>query len=248
MQNIQQLFQKGSLSLVNKIKGIVFDLDDTIYSKEDVFLSVFDQFVFPFEYRNKVFSEYLSYSDQAFQAVEQHLISLEESHIWRVVKTFEHFGLTCSTQTAKDFSTHYVEAMKSIQLSKDWKEFFEWLVKQNIPLAILTNGPSHHQRNKLHALKLDRFIPEDAWFISEDLGWSKPHKNVFLAIEQYTQLTQAQLLMIGDNVQADILGAQQLNWKTIWYTSSKHNTPIRPSFICSHPIEIKQWLEEHWSN
>ena len=79
-------------------------------------------------------------------------------------------------------------------------------------MFILTNGPSVEQRNKLHQLKLEEWIPASCWYISDELGYSKPDVDIFKLVER--DLDVENILYIGDDYYNDIIGAQSVGWKS----------------------------------
>lgn len=54
-------------------------------------------------------------------------------------------------------------------------------LSRKMTLGIITNGPSEHQRDKVRALGVERWIPMERIWISGDLGVGKPHKEIFEA-------------------------------------------------------------------
>lgn len=83
-------------------------------------------------------------------------------------------------------------------------------------MGILTNGPSAHQRNKIHALGLTRWIPGEHIVVSGDIGVSKPELEAFRIYEKKCGIVPKDTVMIGNNLIADIQGAEAAGWNALW--------------------------------
>jgi putative hydrolase of the HAD superfamily len=80
--------------------------------------------------------------------------------------------------------------------------------------AILTNGPVAAQTRKIRAAGLDRLA--DAICISEEVGHAKPHRAMFDRAAERAGTTLEGGWMIGDNLDADIAGAQGVGVRSVW--------------------------------
>ncbi|NJW55037.1 HAD family hydrolase, partial [Salinimicrobium oceani] len=57
---------------------------------------------------------------------------------------------------------------------------------------------------------------------SEDVGVKKPHPKIFETALKNAKASIAESVMIGDNLEADILGAQNLGMRAILYNYHKN--------------------------
>ena len=73
-------------------------------------------------------------------------------------------------------------------------------------IGVLTNGSTRQQNAKLAAIGLAEFI--DVVCCSEDLGVSKPAPEAYLRTCAALGVDPADTLMIGDNLERDVLAAQ----------------------------------------
>lgn len=73
-------------------------------------------------------------------------------------------------------------------------------------IGVLTNGSTRQQNAKLTAIGLAEFV--DVVCCSEDLGVSKPAPEAYLRTCEALGTDPADTLMIGDNLELDVLGAQ----------------------------------------
>ena len=194
---------------------MIFDLDDTLYSKSEVFFKTFCQFATPSIDAESLYLTYQKRSDEAFEKFSAGEITLSQSHQKRVSNTFKDVGIKLSSEKIQAFIKAYQDTLNAITLSEEWIEVFQQCNKESYQMAILTNGPTNHQKNKLYQLNLSKWIPEDFWFISESIQAKKPSIQAFHHVE--SRISADEYFMIGDDIQTDITGAIQANWHPIQF-------------------------------
>ena len=194
---------------------MIFDLDDTLYSKSEVFFKTFCQFETPSIDAESLYLTYQKRSDEAFEKFSAGEITLSQSHQERVSNTFKDVGIKLSSEKIQAFIKAYQDTLNAITLSEEWIEVFQQCNKESYQMAILTNGPTNHQKNKLYQLNLSKWIPEYFWFISESIQAKKPSIQAFHHVE--SRISADEYFMIGDDVQTDITGAIQANWHPIQF-------------------------------
>ena len=201
---------------MDKKIAVIFDLDDTLYSKSEVFCKTFCQFATPSIDAETLYLTYQKRSDEAFEKFSAGEITLSQSHQERVSNTFKDVGIELSTKKIQTFIKAYQDNLNAITLSEEWIEVFQQCNKESYQIAILTNGPTNHQKNKLYQLNLSKWIPEDFWFISESIQAKKPSIQAFHHVE--SKISADKYFMVGDDIQTDITGAIQANWHPIQFT------------------------------
>jgi putative hydrolase of the HAD superfamily len=82
-------------------------------------------------------------------------------------------------------------------------------------LGLLTNGSSLFQRKKLQRFELEALF--ELILIEGELGYGKPDRRVFQAALDFFGPEAKRAWMIGDNLTADIAGAQALGLYTVWH-------------------------------
>lgn len=109
-----------------------------------------------------------------------------------------------------------------------------------IPLVIVTNGIGDVQHKRLSNSGLKPFV--ELMVVSEECGYSKPDKRIF----EYTFdlmnkiYATSNVLMIGDKLETDILGAQNFEIDSCWFNPDKSNnaTSISPTYEIQNIIEV----------
>ena len=222
---------------------MIFDLDDTLYSKSEVFFKTFCQFATPSIDAESLYLTYQKQSDEAFEKFSAGEITLSQSHQERVSNTFKDVGIELSFEKIQAFINAYQDTLNAITLSNDWIEVFQQFNKESYQIAILTNGPTDHQKNKLYQLNLSNWIPEDFWFISESIQAKKPSIHAFRHVE--SKIDADEYFMIGDDIQTDIKGAIQANWHPIQFTKYHHmNADYLSCDVTKEPKEVFPLIQQ----
>jgi putative hydrolase of the HAD superfamily len=81
-------------------------------------------------------------------------------------------------------------------------------------LGLITNGPSATQRAKIVQFDLARWFK--VMVVSEEFGVAKPDPAIFLHAANALASDPADCVMIGDNPDADIRGAQAAGMRSVW--------------------------------
>ena len=113
-------------------------------------------------------------------------------------------------------------------------------LKENVNIAILTNGKIKEQNTKIDNLDI-RTIFEKNIFISENIGCEKPDLKAFLNVMSRLNVNPEECLFIGDSYRNDIMGALNVNMAAIWLTNSDKDTELNVKdglYCCEDNIEV----------
>ncbi|MDO9183706.1 MAG: YjjG family noncanonical pyrimidine nucleotidase [Bacteriovorax sp.] len=110
----------------------------------------------------------------------------------------------------------------------------------NIPLVIITNGIGDVQHKRLANSGINQFI--ELMVVSEEAGFSKPDKRIFdytLSLLK-TSVNESNILMIGDKLETDILGANNSKIDSCWFNPEKstNSTSIEPTYEIENIIDL----------
>ena len=229
--------------MANKTPILVFDLDDTLYSKQQVFLTALKKCYPTFSTDIDVYKVYQQKSEIAFESFTKGYITLEENHFSRVESTLSSLGLDSSKESVLRFKETYQYVMDHIELDKDWHLFFD-KVTSHSTLVLLTNGPTSHQSKKITSLGLEKWFDSSRIFISEATGVPKPQPEAFKNVEQlFPDVNTHDFWMIGDDLVNDIEGAKKRNWNTIYFKFGEEKSNVSPKPLHS-PKELLSKLEK----
>ena len=182
----------------NQIKGIIFDLDDTLYSEKEYVRSGF-RVVSDFlggEYEDKLWK----YFDAGKPAIDELLREMGEQ------------------DKKEEVLAIYRSHKPKLHLYDGVKELLTVLRQKGFLISIITDGRPEGQRNKLKALGLEELV-EDI-IITDELGgvqFRKPCDIAFRIMQNRWRLPASQMLYVGDNLAKDFQAPQQLGMKSVWF-------------------------------
>ena len=196
------------------IRGIVFDLDHTLFDRYATIRSTFPEFYA--HYRDRI-PEELS----AEEFIER-IIPIEKKYIhhgwYRVLEVCAEEGLLAPA-TAEELK----EAVRYI-VNNCWpitsvpydfaKPTLKKLREKGYKLGIVTNGGHDNQANKINTLGLEPFVDEIV--ISGDVGVHKPAPEPFLVKCEKLKLPPEELVYVGDNPKNDVEGSRKVGYTPIW--------------------------------
>lgn len=107
------------------------------------------------------------------------------------------------------------------------------LGEAGVRLGLLSNGDGPSQRGKIERFALDEFF--DHIQIEGEFGIGKPDARAFRNALASLGVECDDAWMVGDNLEADILGAQEAGIHAVWVDSAgdglPEDTPVRPDRI-----------------
>lgn len=121
-------------------------------------------------------------------------------------------------------------------------ETLEYLKAQGHTLSIISNGFVEVQYTKLRRSGLIPYFANV--FLSEEIGYQKPDIRFFQAVLDRLNASPSECLVIGDNFQTDIQGAQNANIRAVFYKNNA-DLPLNCEFmgqIIENLVEIKAIL------
>ena len=182
----------------NELKGIIFDLDDTLYSEKEYILSGFRKVS---EYLGGDYTEKLTnYFQIGRPAIDELLRELGREDEKEQV-----LGL-------------YRLHMPDIHLYEGVPELIRKLKANGKKVGIITDGRPEGQRNKIKVLGLDKLV--DDIIITDELGgpqFRKPCDIAFRIMQMRFKLPASQIAYVGDNPVKDFQAPRQLGMKGIWF-------------------------------
>ena len=96
-------------------------------------------------------------------------------------------------------------------------------------MHIITNGFKEVQKLKLEKSNLSKYFKTIT--ISEDVGVKKPDKFIFNHAIKKANATIQNSVMIGDNYNADIIGAYDIGMKSIYFNFHKTDEKERRNVV-----------------
>ena len=210
------------------IKGIVFDLDDTLYAQILPFSLAVEQVfpAFPQHKRRELFLLFRLYSEQGYQkALEGGERERQNYTIQRIRQSiFQLQGETIDEGTALLFEKTFTFQLDHIALDPKLQAALSKL-QSTFSLGIISNGFTQRQKRKLEILKVNKWFPDNQIIISEEVQVEKPQQQIFQHMEKQLELSPAELLYIGDNFEKDVVGAKNAGWAVWWFNHMRREVP-----------------------
>ncbi len=185
------------------IKLLIFDLDNTLYPE-------------------------IGYVQSGFWAVAEFLsvkIGVKAEKIFADLmgsfekhgrgKNFDYLVEKYLNVKKEELIKIYRGHLPKIELKESTWQCLENL-KKNHTICLLTNGWPEVQKQKVKALGLEKIF--DKIFYAQEDGeeFKKPHPKAFERIIEYYKFNPEEILMIGDDEEADMMGASRVGMQTFW--------------------------------
>ena len=195
------------------MKIIVFDLDDTLY-KEIYYLK----------------SAYREIALRAAQG-DQQLADKAYGDMLQAYKdggnAFLRLNELLGVETpVSEYLAMYRTHRPDIHLEEDVVATLDALKTSGCTMALITDGRSVQQRNKIVALGLNRWIADEDIVISEEIGSEKPDEaNYRHIVNRHPDADR--FFYIGDNPKKDFIAPNRLGWTTVCLLDNGENIHLQ---------------------
>ncbi|MBR1603140.1 MAG: ATP-grasp domain-containing protein [Synergistaceae bacterium] len=185
------------------IKGVIFDLDDTLYPERDYIKSGFN--------KAAEFLGDLNYAARLFKLFEDGLPAID-------ILLGELDKINLKDKCLEIYREHEPD----IKLYDGIEELLIMLRDLNIQTGIITDGRPEGQRNKIKALNLNKYFDANNIIITDELGgaqFRKPNDIAFRIMRTRWKLNYNEILYIGDNLDKDFQAPRQLGMRTLHFAN-----------------------------
>jgi HAD superfamily hydrolase (TIGR01662 family) len=120
------------------------------------------------------------------------------------------------TQKLVDQVLTHIDIMKYVSIDPKAVQAVAELKRRGFRLALVSNMmlPGKLLKANLQAAKVLAYF--DTITISSDVGFIKPHPEIFRRTLRESQLKPDEVVFVGDTYQQDIVGAKRVGLKTVW--------------------------------
>ena len=183
------------------ISGVVFDLDDTLYSEKDYVRSGYRAVATLFPMVDRMEEKLWEVFLRGGKAIDE-VLSME--------------GLYSMVNREKALHAYRFH-IPNISLYPGVREMLVRL-KKTRKLGLITDGRPEGQRAKIQALGLDPLL--DEIIITDELGgveYRKPCEKAFLFMENRMKLPAGEMVYVADNPIKDFQAPKLLGMSSIWF-------------------------------
>lgn len=204
------------------ITDIFFDLDHTLWDFEKNSALTFKK-ILKHNGVNVLIEDfldaYIPINLQYWKLYREEKVTKSELRYQRLKKTFDAIEFGVSDSLINTLSEEYIEHLSSYNhVFPHTVEILEYL-KVKYRLHIITNGFQEIQDKKLKKANLYDYFEQIV--NSEMAGVKKPSPKIFELALDMAKTKAKNSVMIGDNLEADILGAKALGFHTIHFNAHK---------------------------
>ena len=225
-----------------QITDVFFDLDHTLWDFEKnsalAFQKVFDRHSIAINF-SEFIEVYEGVNQQYWKLYREEKVTKQQLRRGRLTDVFKVFGKQFSLDDIDAMAESYIDFLPENNFLFDGTfELLDYL-RPKYKLHIITNGFEEVQTRKLHNSNIASFF--NTVTNSERVGVKKPNPKIFHHALNIANALPEKSVMVGDNLEADILGAEAVGFKTIHFTQPEAMTS-QNAFRVSSLLEIKNLL------
>ncbi|WP_224483798.1 YjjG family noncanonical pyrimidine nucleotidase [Robertkochia aurantiaca] len=209
-----------------KVTDVFFDLDHTLWDFERNSALTFAR-ILPenaIELELEIFlREYVPANLKFWRMFREDRITKDELRHIRLKTVFDKLNYKIDNRKIKKIANDYLTYLPTFNhLFSDAEEILNYL-KETYRLHIITNGFAAVQKGKLINSGIDHFF--DIVVNSEMAGVKKPNPYIFHLALKKAAVRPESAVMIGDSLEADVLGALSVGMQAVYYNSKNETAP-----------------------
>ena len=186
---------------LDDVEGVIFDLDDTLYSEKD-------------------------YVKSGYKAIAEQFPDIEDAErkLWNAFlngeKAIDNVFASTGMEGKKAAALQiYREHMPTIELYEGVANMLHRIKESGKKIGLITDGRPEGQRNKIASLKLK----VDEIIVTDELGgiqYRKPNAKAFELMKERMQMDYKRMIYIGDNISKDFIAPKELGMKVIYFKNA----------------------------
>ena len=228
---------KSEETLGKSIRGLLFDLDNTLIDREAAFIRFASHF---YEERLR---DATSMSQE--EVVDRMVLWDEDGYADRAAmfaKWADEWP-DAILDPERLLPWYRSEMKQHVRPDPDINCLLADLTERRVPWGIVTNGSTTGQHVACRAAGLDQLAP--FIIVSETAGYKKPDPRIFRDALELTGISSPeQVMFVGDNPRADIDGAKRFGMKTAWVRRGRRfpDDLQQPDYVVDHVAELRKMV------
>jgi HAD superfamily hydrolase (TIGR01549 family) len=191
----------------NKVKAIVFDLDDTLINQK---IWIFDKLEI-------LWSEFRDTLPGKEKFLSRAVQIVEEGNRSRIFDALSQEFRFSDGLKEKLIETYRQLQPQNCPLFPDVLPTLARLRECGFQLALLTDNPPETQKQKIETCNLEKLF--DTIVYSRDINLEKPDTAVFKEVSRRLNVSEQYLVMVGDNLYKDVIGSLDSGYRTAYWLS-----------------------------
>jgi len=218
-----------------KYKKIFFDLDHTLWDFDGNCNKTLNLIYEEFDLKNvginnveEFKASYNKHNAIYWKRFRKGYVTRKDMKFKRMWHTLLDFKIG-NEKLAHDLSFRYMNLLpQQAVLMPYTMDILNYCVEKNYRLSIITNGFESSQMEKMRVSNIGHYF--EKIISSEKSNSRKPKKEIFDFALQITNSKREECLMIGDSLEADIIGAQQSGIDQVFYNPRLTQHTEKPTF------------------
>jgi putative hydrolase of the HAD superfamily len=228
---------------MKQIQHVFFDLDHTLWDFEKnsdlAFKKVFGKQNITIDL-NSFLTVYKPLNLQYWKLYREEKISKDELRYGRLKNTFDAINYSISDDLIDIIAVEYIDFLPDFNHLFEYTfEILEYL-KDKYQLHIITNGFEEIQIKKMESSNILHYF--NSVITSESVGVKKPNPKVFYHALEVANAKKENSIMIGDNIEADVLGAINIGMQAIHCNFEQEIIADINIISIASLLELKQYL------
>ncbi|MNS84078.1 Pyrimidine 5'-nucleotidase YjjG [compost metagenome] len=228
-------------------KTIFFDLDHTLWDFEQNSFNTLEHIYHEYNLADRGVDSLTSFhqrhkahNDRLWARYRNGFINREDLKWKRMWLTLIEFKIG-DERLARDLSAVYMDMLPYQQsLFPHAIEILDYCKEQSYDMNLITNGFEDTQWKKLNATGIGHYFSHV--ITSETSNSLKPHAPIFDYALSLAGADKESSIMIGDSLEADILGAQSFGMDQVYFNPEQVAHSEQPTFEISCLSELKKIL------
>ena len=226
---------------------LFFDLDHTLWDFDNNAKDALSDLYTSFSLETRAidsfelfYKTYLKHNAILWDRYEKGYITTEELKWRRMWRTLLDFKIA-DEKLSRELAGSFLDILPTKKLVFEYTfEILDYLQSKGYQIHLITNGFEKTQRSKLQHSNLTPYFNQ---IITSEISNSvKPKKEIFEYAIKKAGCKMQEGIMIGDNLKADIMGAQSAGMDTVFANHIKVACEIKPTYIINHLRELENIL------
>ena len=222
--------------------NVLIDLDGTLLDFKQGEMNAVKETIFHFTGLNlndEQINKFSEINEYYFNQYKNNKMNRDQFHYMRFKDFYSYLGIE---KDILESDKYYINSLK--YQSNVYDDVFEFLDYLNgkYRLFIASNGMTDVQIKRLEIAKINKYF--ERIYVSEKIEYNKPDIEFFNYIfDDLNDYERNNYVIIGDRLDSDILGAINVNIKTIYINRDNiSSNDIKPNYVIRSLKEIKNIL------
>jgi putative hydrolase of the HAD superfamily len=211
------------------ITTILFDLDDTLFdhigtARATLAVTAAGRPALRGVLVEDLYARYSKLLEELHPQVMTGFISYQEARQQRFARLLAPYEPAVSAEAANEFAQHYYGHYQQLRRPVAGALALLQALKPGYKIGVVTNNRLAEQQEKLRHLGMSALV--DALITSEEVRVLKPDARIYEVALARLGAEAAQTVMVGDNWQADVVGALAVGIRPLWLNRTGAARPL----------------------